>query len=165
MTRCPGQANFTITASQPGGGSYQAATPVSQVLIVNAPLKVQTQVSYTNFTAASRVAGTAVITAIVTGGSNPSGRVCSWAGTGYQSSAQYSITAPTANTSVVLIVVVQREMECGRSPLVSTARASAGRLAANATVSGTRKQRRGTGPTGQEKKNPQSGTRVVHSTR
>lgn len=41
-----------------------------------------------------------------------------------------------------LSVLVQREMECGRSPLASIARASAGRVARpNATVTGTRKQR------------------------
>jgi hypothetical protein len=40
------------------------------------------------------------------------------------------------------IVLVQREMECGRSPLVSIARASAGRVARpNVTVTGTRKRR------------------------
>ena len=39
-------------------------------------------------------------------------------------------------------MLVQREMECGRSPLVSIARVSAGRGAADATVTGTRKQGR-----------------------
>jgi hypothetical protein len=39
-------------------------------------------------------------------------------------------------------VLVQREMECGRSPLASIARVSAGRVArTNATVTDTRRQR------------------------
>jgi hypothetical protein len=94
----------TITASQSGGGNYQAATPVSIQLTVVAPLQVYTQITYTNFTPASKIAGTATITATVTGGSIPSARAYSWAATGFQSSAQYSIPAPSVNTTVVLTV-------------------------------------------------------------
>ncbi len=99
----------TISANQAGGGNYQAATQLQYQLTVAPPLQVYTQVTCTNFnpaalTAASRTAGTTTITATVTGGSIPSARAYNWAGTGFQSSAQYSLTAPTANTSVLVTV-------------------------------------------------------------
>jgi len=47
-----------------------------------------------------------------------------------------------ASSSDGVIVLVQREMECGRSPLASIARPSAGRVGRpNAAASGPRKQR------------------------
>jgi hypothetical protein len=50
------------------------------------------------------VPGTATIIATVNGGAIPSRRVYSWAGTGFGTSAQYSMPAPTSNTGVMLTV-------------------------------------------------------------
>src|ERR1019366_1133055 len=61
----------TITASQAGGGNYQAAGPASIFLTVAPTLTVSTRVSYSNYSGASgvpRVPGTATIIATVNGG-------------------------------------------------------------------------------------------------